>query len=189
MSDFEFVSIILSIVVGLAITRILSGLASLIELRRQLRMHWLTIGWSSLVLLWQVVYWFASVNGWRDRVQWTSANFGILLVIGITLYFAAALVLPRRIDSDTDLAQHYESVRQPLFAVFVAWPLLDMVDSVIGGIDNLMAFGPGLWIGHTATVGLGVLGLFTTSQRVHAVIVVGSLVAVLSLMAIRLYTI
>jgi hypothetical protein len=189
MSDFEFVSIILSIVVGLAITRILSGLASLIEFRKVLRIHWLTVGWAVLVLLILVVYWFAIVNVWRDRVQWTFGNLGILLVMAITLYFWAALVLPRNLGADTDLPHHYESVRRPLFAILAIWPALGLLDFAIDGIETLKALDAGIWFGHTASIGVGLLGFFTASRRVHSIIVAGSLVMLVALIGVRVYVI
>ncbi len=51
MSDFEFVSVVLAIVIGLGITRILSGLASVLEHRSSLQSDWIIQTWAVMVLL------------------------------------------------------------------------------------------------------------------------------------------
>ena len=54
MSDFEFVSVILAIVIGLGVTRILSGLASVLEHRATLSADWISLTWAVAVLLWPI---------------------------------------------------------------------------------------------------------------------------------------
>jgi hypothetical protein len=57
MSDFEFVSVVLAIVIGLGMTRILSGLGSALEHRSTLRSDWIVLTWAVMVLLWQILFW------------------------------------------------------------------------------------------------------------------------------------
>jgi hypothetical protein len=186
MSDFEFISIILSIVVGLGITRVLSGLSSVIEHRNELRVSWLPLGWAIGVLLWQVAFWLGTVNSTRHRPEWTVATFGVLLFLAVGLYFVSALVLPGRIDSTTDLSEHFEHVRKPFFSVYAAW---SVVGSMLGGWDNFVALGPPYWIGQTVGVLAGLLGVATPSRRVHVGILVLHLAALLGLIVVRFYVV
>ena len=92
MSDFEFISVVLAIVIGLGITRILSGLASVLEHRATLRPDWISLTWAVAVLLWQIVYWLGTVNSYREEAVFTVASFGLLLLAAVA---SATGVLPR----------------------------------------------------------------------------------------------
>jgi hypothetical protein len=186
MSDFEFVSIVLSIVVGLGITRILGGLAAVVEHRAHLRISWFTLGWAAGVLLWQVVFWLGTVNSTRGLLSWTVVDFGILLLLAIGLYFASALVLPGRIDEETDLFAHFDEMRRPFFLVYAGWAL---VSSLIGGLENLIALGPYAWFGQAAGVGVGLLGVVATDRRLHVSILVVHVVGLVGVTVARFYTV
>jgi hypothetical protein len=186
VSDFEFISIVLSIVVGLGITRILGGLASVVEQRAYLQANWLTLGWAVGVLLWQVVFWLGTVNSTRGLPNWTVVEFGVLLLLAIGLYFASALVLPGHIDSETDLSAHFDAMRRPFFLVYAAWAL---VSSFIGGLENLVALGPAAWFGQATGVGVGILGMAATGRRLHVTILAVHLLGLLGVTAARFYTV
>jgi hypothetical protein len=189
MSDFEFISIILSIVVGLTITRVLGGLASVVEHRRQLRMNWLSVGWSTTVLLWAVAFWLGTVNDTRVLESWTFTSFGTLLFLSIGLYFMAALVLPTRIDAASDLAAHFANVRRPFFWIFVVWGVVSTGSALIWGVENLIRLGPPFWIGQAATIGVGLLGVITADKRVHALILIVGLSGTVGFIVGKLYVI
>ena len=51
MTQFEYLSVLVSIIVGLALTQLLSGAARLIQLRRRVRMHAPTLLWMATLFL------------------------------------------------------------------------------------------------------------------------------------------
>ena len=78
MSTFEFVSVLMSLVVGLGITRILSDYASLAEHRSNVELDGITLIWSLNVLGNHLYYWWAVVNNWRIRATWSFPEFAAL---------------------------------------------------------------------------------------------------------------
>lgn len=167
MSDFEFVSVILAIVIGLGVTRILSGLASVLEHRKNLRSDWIVLSWAVGVLLWQILFWLGTVNSARARPSFTVADFGMLLLAAVALFFAASLVLPGQINSGTDLRQHYRNVRKPFFLVILALPLLELSDSAINGFQHPLSREPEYFITQGATILGCLLCLAKDSRRLH----------------------
>ena len=115
MSDFEFVSVVLAIVIGLGITRILSGLGSVLEHRATLRADWISLTWAVTVLLWQVVFWVGTVNSARARPVFTVANVGLLLLAAVGLSsprpwsFRVRLAPGRTFGSTTVPSEHRSS--------------------------------------------------------------------------------
>ena len=189
MSDFEFVSVVLAIVIGLGMTRVLSGLASVLEHRATLRADWISLTWAVTVLLWQIVYWLGTVNSYRERAVFTVASFGLLLLAAVCLYFAAALVLPSKIGPGTDLRQHYDAVRIPFFLVILALPFLELGDSLLNGFSNPLSREPAYLVSQGAAMVGCLSALVVKDRRTHGVLVVVFLGFLTAWLCTRLFVI
>jgi hypothetical protein len=93
MDEFGYLSVILSIILGLSLTQLLQGLSQVINARDRVRIYWPAIGWTLLLLIIDVQAWWA-MFGYRSRHEWTFLQFAILLLETIVLYLLAALSLP-----------------------------------------------------------------------------------------------
>ena len=189
MSDFEFVSVILAIVIGLGITRILSGLASALENRSTLRSDWIVLTWAVMVLLWQILFWLGTVNSARARPEFTVANFGMLLLAAVALFFAATLVLPGQIGPGTDLRQHYGTVRKPFFLVILALPLLELGDSAVNRFQHPLSREPEYFITQAAIILGCSLSLAKDNRRVHGTLAVAGLLWLFAWLFTQLFVI
>ena len=138
MSTFEFVSVLMSIVVGLGITRILSDLASLADYRKKVEFDGITLLWTLNVLGFHLVYWWVVVNNWRTRETWSFAGFSSLFLYGVALYFCAALILPRATDKGVDLRERFDGIRMPFFSLWLVVLFSEVVDSLSKGIDYVL---------------------------------------------------
>jgi hypothetical protein len=70
MDEFSYLSVLLSVVLGLAVTQILKGFRGLVLSRAHVRLYWPVIGWAVLVLLVCFQNWW-SMFGMRNRHGWT----------------------------------------------------------------------------------------------------------------------
>lgn len=93
MTPFEYLSVLLSIILGLAITQILEGYRSLLLARSKVKRHWATLVWSALILLFAAQAWWVSF-GLEDRAEWQFDTFLVILLQMGLIYMLAALVLP-----------------------------------------------------------------------------------------------
>ena len=93
MTAFEFLSVALSFVLGLAVTLLLTSILKAFRHRNEARMDWLPFVWTGYVLLFQFQYWWAI---WElgSLPQWTVLTFGLLLALAALLFLAGGLVLP-----------------------------------------------------------------------------------------------
>jgi hypothetical protein len=189
MSDFEFVSVVLAIVIGLGMTRILSGLGSALEHRSTLRSDWIVLTWAVMVLLWQILFWLGTVNSARGRPVFTVANFGMLLLAAVALFFASTLVLPSQIGPATDLREHYRNVKKPFFLVVLALPLLELCDSAVNRFQHPLSREPEYFITQ-ATIVLGcTLSLAKDNRRLHGTFAVVSLLWLVGWLFTQLFVI
>jgi hypothetical protein len=104
---FSYLSVLTSIILGLAITQILQGLRGLMHARSRVHLYAPSIIWALLGLLVDVQSWWAEF-GLRRHQSWTFFGFAVVVTHAICLYMLAALVLPD-VDRErgADLREHY----------------------------------------------------------------------------------
>lgn len=93
VEPFSHLSVLLSIILGLAITQVLQGLGRLIQARHRVRFYWPPVLWAVILLAVYVQSWWA-MFGLRDHRDWTFLPFSVVVLQTIVLYLLAALVLP-----------------------------------------------------------------------------------------------
>ncbi len=105
MTQHEYVFIAISIILGLALTRLLNSVAGLIHAYKRVTFHWATALWGGVIMLFLLQLWWV---GWELRtvMEWTIIDFFVLVVGAIFIYGAAELALPTEdydISSDKEL--------------------------------------------------------------------------------------
>ena len=143
MSTFEFISVLLSIVVGLALTRLLSGVGRALEIRRRLRFYWVQAVWV--------------------------ANVALLLVYAGLHFLLAVLILPTDLEKGADLEAHFFEVRPWFFTLLALATVAEFGDTLLhGGLDRVIGLGPPYWVILISGVTLSLLGARTANRRFHA---------------------
>jgi hypothetical protein len=128
---FSYLSVLLSIVLGLGLSQLLTAIGRLIRHRDRVRVHWLPLLWSGLLFLLYVQVWWA-MYGLRLRHDWTFLAFGVVLLQTALLYVMAAVVLPEQVEGpETDLGVHFDRHHRWFFAVFLATLTVSVVKDVI----------------------------------------------------------
>lgn len=120
MDEFGYLSVLLSIILGLAVTQILQGFRGLLLSRARVRVYWPVIAWAFLLLLACFQSWWA-MFGLRGRHDWTFQAFAVVLLQIILLYMSAGLIFPDFAgDVTIDLKKNFYAHRGWFFLLFVA---------------------------------------------------------------------
>lgn len=167
MSDtFAYLSVLLSIVLGLAIAEILQGYGSLLVSRAKVTLYAPPLIWSVLMLLMATQFWWASF-GLAKREHWNFAAFCAVLLQTVMMYMGSALVLPKvRADQDIDLRAHYYREAKPFFIFGLLFLAIGFVRDWL--LDRAMEpFAIGFMAFFTAVT---VLALIVRRPRAHEVI-------------------
>lgn len=93
MTQHEYVFVAISIILGLAITRLLHTMAMLIRAHNRVNFHWSTLAWALCVMAYVLQFWWV---GWglRGVDAWNFLDFSILTIGAIFVYGAAEMALP-----------------------------------------------------------------------------------------------
>jgi len=120
MDAFSYLSVLLSIILGLAITQVLQGYRLLLLSRGRLKLYAPPIIWSALLVIFATQSWWASF-GLAGFHGWTFAIFSVILLQAMLLYMMTALVFPDMPAGKTiDLRAHYYREARPFFAIAIA---------------------------------------------------------------------
>ncbi len=131
MDAFSYLSVLLSIIVGLAITQILTGFRGIVLWRSRVRMFWPAPLWAGTLLLINVQSWWAMFS-LREVAAWTFAGFAVVLAQAIAQYMLAAIVLPDfSAETNTDLRAHYWTHTRWFFGLFVLALLMSLAKELV----------------------------------------------------------
>jgi len=165
MGLFEFLMILISVVIGLAISEILTGVASLLRVRHTIRFHWLHVFFQVGVFLALLQQWWES---W-DLVGIESISYGAILLLvsqPVILFLIAHLLYPRPADG-TDLESYYYEQAPVLWSLVILGtatgtlflPLLS--DEPILNPGNLSGF---------PMIAICLVLVYSRNHRVHSVL-------------------
>jgi len=166
MTLFEYLSVFLSVIMGLGVTHILVGLSKTIHYRKTLGLNWVHTLWAINILIYIVIIWWG-MFWWTKLTVWSFFEFLLLLLYAITLFLAASLLFPWDMPKDFDFKVHFEETRVWFFSVFVfAW-CLDIPETVLKAEGGVRAL-PEHYIVLAATqLCLGVAGIFLSNRTFH----------------------
>ncbi len=134
ISDFEFNSVIISILIAFALSEILSSWSRLIKHRDRIRTPWLYVaasGWlfSSLILHWLGLSAYRSLE--FDRLLQSLLVFSPS-ILGAAAAFVLTPEFPN--DGDVEIDKHYFSIAPWVFPLLAAY-------TILGGLSDLLVPG------------------------------------------------
>src|SRR3954454_24479900 len=107
MDEFSYLSVLISIILGLAITQVLTGVGRLLQARRRVRLYWPAAVQVVLMTVGLVQIWWA-MFGLRPETHWTFGRFLAVLLLPIVAYLATSVMFSDVPGEGTiDLRAHY----------------------------------------------------------------------------------
>jgi hypothetical protein len=186
MDAFTYLSVLLSIVLGLALTQILQGYRAILLARGRVRHSATVLIWSGLVIAIVAQAWWASF-ALRERADWDFITFAIILAQMGLIYMAAALVFPDIPESGgVDLATHWERHRGAFFGFLLAMLAASLSKSF--ALDGRLPSATDVLF-HLVLAVIAIMGIAARNARVQlalACITVGVIVAYVALLFARL---
>ncbi len=132
MSEFEFLAVFVSIVVGLGVTHILYGVARLIYTRDRYQMATIHLVWTLNVLMVLLLNWWVLFL-WADYADWSFDVYLLLIGWGIALYMLAVVLYPPDIEKGESYDALFEKNRKWLLGTFIVFLALDISQTAVRG--------------------------------------------------------
>ena len=172
MTAFEYVMVLVSIIVGLGLTHILGAFgAGVHRIRGQgapLRVDATFIAWVAYVFLVLISFWWWEFRLRDALAEWTFGVYLLILGYAVGLFLMAVVLIPRELEGVTDTEQHFLGIRRWFYVLFLGTLSLDIPDTLLksGGLR----LEPEYWAIMATNAVAGVIGLASRKRLVHRAI-------------------
>jgi len=168
MGAFEYLSVLISIILALGMTRVLGGVGEMLQARSLRRLYWVHTIWIINLFLYLVIAWWIFYR-WRNQQPWTFLLFVFVLISPTILYLASLLLFPRESDAALaiDYKTHYYANHRAFFILFGLFTPVDVVDSLLKGVPHFLALGPAYFASALLYFAGLVTAAITCNERYH----------------------
>jgi len=140
VTTFEYLAVLFSVVVGLAVAQTLQGLLRIMVHRESITISWPAVVWTAGILQWSIFFWWSSGLNLVQVREWRFTALLWVLAYGAVLYFLLGLLYPEDIGEGFDMRVHFERNRVWFFGLFFGLGLIDAA-------DTFYKLANGLWYG------------------------------------------
>jgi hypothetical protein len=166
MTIFEYLLVLISIIVGLGLTHILGGVGRIVSHLGRRKVYWVHLLWVGWAFIWLILFWWFQFQ--RSRTElWTPTDYLFLVLFAVAIYLFCVILLPGESPDGVDYRRYYYSRRRWIFGLWLAVMWFNLFENL-----NLLDWSQNQVIGvlflHAAITGLGLIAAFSTKERFHA---------------------
>lgn len=168
MEMFNYVMVLASVIIGLGIAHLLTGVAGIIQHPKPAEIYWVHLAWVAATFLRAIFWWWFEFQ-YSTVAQWTFSLYFFVLTYAVLIYLWCALLFPRDLAGYAGYKDYFYSRGKWFFGVGLAAVIADIADTLLKGLDHFLALGA-LYVGLQAMwVILFLIALRTRNERFHAV--------------------
>ena len=93
MDTFSFLTVLFSVIMGLALTEVLQGFRGLMLARKRVTLYWPALAWGALVIVIVAQAWWG-MFAMHTLTHWNFLMYGTVIVQITLLYLAAGVAMP-----------------------------------------------------------------------------------------------
>jgi hypothetical protein len=129
MTPFEYVIVLISIIIGLGITTILTGIAELMKHTRPVKLFTPYIIWILLIFVLHVQDWWLSYQLMSVK-EWSLPFFLMIILYPINLYILAHLLFPAGLSQEFDSKSFFLEHFPRLFIGSITLVILSVIQNL-----------------------------------------------------------
>lgn len=171
---FPHIRIVMGMVVGLGVTRLLSGLARIVQHPAHYPLYVVHLLWVASMLLMLVHFWWWQF-GLYGITHWTFGSYLFVLTYAVGLFMLCAFLFPESMQGYQSYQDFFYAKRVWFFGLLAATYLLDIFDTLLKGKAHLEHFGVEYYIRTPLFVILSLVAMWSDNRIFHAVFVVFTL--------------
>jgi hypothetical protein len=169
MGVFEYIVVLISVIMGLGITHLATGATKLIQNRDKVRFYLPHAIWTVNVLIYILMIWW-SMFWWSGHEDWYAYEYLFITLYSIVLFFLAAMLYPWDMDKDIDVRAYFFRNRTWFFGgMAVAW-LIDIPETLVKSKVDLRAVPEEYYVFVGLELAIAVTGLVSQHRIVHTLL-------------------
>lgn len=135
MTDiFNFILVMVSLVLAIGVTHLVQGVATVIRLRGTTRLETLPLVWSASLFLVAAIFWWSL---WDLRgADWRFYHFFYMLLAPTLLHVAATLLISTNaLESGASMRSEFDRIRGPFMVVMAIFSVLVTCKGLVVGVE------------------------------------------------------
>ena len=177
MGIFEYLGVLISVIMGLGITHLATGAAKLIQHRDSVRLYLPHSIWTINVLLFILLIWWG-MFWWSGHDSWYAYEYLFITLYAIVLFLLASILYPWDMNENFDVREYFLKHRAWFYGVlFLAW-CIDIPETLAKSRADLRPV-PAAYFWFVGThLAIAATGLVTRKHIVHVLLPILFLLAV-----------
>lgn len=170
------IRVIIGIILGLSLSKLLSGLAGFIQHPSRQRVFATHLVWVFFALLSLVHFWWFEfyLNGVH---RWTFGVYLLVIAYASLYYLVSVLLFPDKMEEYAGYSEYFLSRRKWFFGLIALIFLMDIADTAIKGSEHFFSFGLIYPLRNIAFVAAALVAIRTSNRRFHLTFAIAALLA------------
>ena len=140
MSDFEYLSVLIAIIVGIGFAHLLLSIGRILGEAKSLNITAVHLIWTANILVMLVGFWWWAIN-LREIEEWVFLLL-LFLLFDVSLWcLMAAILYPVAIPQNYDLKAHFARKRKAFFSILILLAITDPLTAMILGTEHVLNLG------------------------------------------------
>jgi hypothetical protein len=147
IDQFQHVMVLTSIIIGLAIANLLTGVGAAIDRfsdrESRIRLSVTHATWGGTIFVWLVSFWWWQFRLLELVTTWTMGRYLFIILYAVLLFLLVVVIVPRDWDEVASLDEYFMAKRSWFFGLFFVANVVDVGDSLMkGGWSYFFSNGP-----------------------------------------------
>lgn len=131
MTPFEYISVIISVILGCGVAQIVTGLAHFAHTSTKVKLYWPHMLWIFIIFFFHLQEWWVFWE-YKSRTVWTFPIFIFVLLYPIGLFIQARLLFPfDHFEEKIDLKKFYFENYRVYCAIIGIQAILSLIDNIV----------------------------------------------------------
>jgi hypothetical protein len=182
ISPFEYIIVLISIILGMGITQILTGVSGMILRWEQLKIYWPHLGWIILIFVFHIQEWWVTYE-LRTYQYWRLPVFIFIILYPVNLYLLARIIFPLKWNGrDIDMKTFYFQNCRKIFGFVLVLSVLSILSNLIISGATLLQQSMQLAVGMVAAT---VVIFDLRREWIHQLVVIVLMIAAILTFAVQ----
>jgi hypothetical protein len=167
MEMYLHVRVLFTILLGLGVSRLLSGVAQIVQHPKAYKVYWVHLLWALFLFLYLIHFWW-----WEYRLQgiqqWTFPIYFFIAMYAVVMFRLCVLLFPEQMADYDGFKAYFYSRRQWIFSLMTILFLADLMDTFIKGSAFWHAIGLFYYVRTGLYILLSAAAIKIKDERFHA---------------------
>lgn len=167
---FVHIRIIVGMVLGLSVSRLITGLTRFVQHPKRDRIYPIHLGWCLFLLLSIIHFWWYEF-GLATIRHWTFELYFFVILYAVLFATIASLLFPDRMEEYSGYEDYFHSRRRWFYGLLAVMFLVDMVDTAVKGSEHFHSLGIEYPIRQSAFAICSIVAIFVPGKTYQAIFV------------------